>query len=385
MKMRSGPLAGVRILEFAGIGPGPFAAMLLGDMGADVVRIDRPGTPLPPAADVVGRSRSAAVQLDLKSDRGRTQALQLAGRADAIIEGFRPGVMERLGLGPDAMLAANPRLVYGRMTGWGQTGPLAHAAGHDINYVSLPGALAAMGVPGQPPAPPLNLVGDYGGGAMYLVAGLLAGILEARESGLGQVVDAAMVDGVASLMAQFSALTALGRWSERRQDNLLDGGAPFYGTYACSDGRYVSIGPIEPQFYALLREKLRLADDPLFDRQDDKAAWPRMRARLAQVLATRTRDEWAALFDGTDGCVAPVLTLAEAPAHPHLAARETFVARDGVVQPAPAPRFSRTPSAIQGSPAIAPIGADEQLRRWSTRPGPAAASRPQRHDTGDDR
>ncbi len=363
---RTGPLGGVRIVEFAAIGPGPFAGMLLGDMGADVVRIERPGTPVSAPAEVVNRSRSAAVQLDLKVDAGREQALRLVEHADAIIEGFRPGVMERLGLGPEAMDAVNPRLVYGRMTGWGQTGPLAHAAGHDINYISLSGALAAMGVPGQPPAPPLNLVGDYGGGALYLVVGLLAGILEARQSGRGQVVDAAMVDGAASLMAQFFALAALGRWTERRQDNLLDGGAPFYGTYACSDGKHVSVGPIEPQFYALLREKLQL-HEPLFDRQNDKAAWPRMRERLAQVLATRTRDEWTTLFEGTDACVTPILTLAEAPTHPHLAARETFVASEGVVQPAPAPRFSRTPAAIQGSPALEPGSADEQLRRWSTR------------------
>jgi alpha-methylacyl-CoA racemase len=363
---RTGPLAGIRILEFAAIGPGPFACMLLGDMGADVVRVDRPGTRVPPVGDIVGRSRSASVQIDLKAQQGREQALALARGADAVIEGFRPGVMERLGLGPDAMLEANPRLVYGRMTGWGQDGPLAHAAGHDINYISLPGALAAMGVPGQPPAPPLNLVGDYGGGSLYLVVGLLAGILEARASGRGQVVDAAMVDGAASLMAQFFALKALGRWTDERQDNLLDGGAPFYGTYACCDGRYVSVGPIEPQFYALLREKLQLTD-PIFDRQNDKAAWPAMRARLAQVLATRTRDEWAALFAEGDACVAPILTLAEAPTHPHLAARETFVTRDGVVQPAPAPRFSRTPAAIQRSPAVEAIAVDEQLSRWSRR------------------
>jgi alpha-methylacyl-CoA racemase len=365
-KSRSGPLNSVRILEFAGIGPGPFAGMLLGDLGADVVRIDRPGAPVPEVGDIVGRSRSAAVQLDLKSEAGRKQALALAARADAIIEGFRPGVMERLGLGPDTLHAANPRLVYGRMTGWGQTGPLAHTAGHDINYISLPGALGSMGLPGQPPAPPLNLVGDYGGGSLYLVVGLLSAILEARESGQGQVVDAAMVDGSASLMAQFFALRALGRWTDARQDNLLDGGAPFYGTYACRDGRYVSVGPIEPQFYALLREQLQLTD-PIFDRQNDKAAWPEQRSRLGQVFATRTRDEWAALFADGDACVAPVLTLAEAPRHHHLAARQTFVMRDGVVQPAPAPRFSRTPAAIQRSPALEPTAPDEQLSRWSRR------------------
>jgi alpha-methylacyl-CoA racemase len=363
---RTGPLRGFRILEFAGIGPGPFAAMLLADMGADVVRIDRPRTAPSDVAEVVNRSRSGVIELDLKSPAGRDHALSLVARADAIIEGFRPGVMERLGLGPDAMLAANPRLVYGRMTGWGQTGPLAHAAGHDINYISLPGALAAMGAPGTPPPPPLNLVGDYGGGSLYLVIGLLAGLLEARGSGEGQVIDAAMVDGTASLMSQFFALAALGRWTEQRQDNLLDGGAPFYGTYACSDGKYVSVGPIEPQFFAILREKLGLRD-AVFDRQHDKAAWPQMRAALARVLATRSRDEWADLFEGSDACVAPVLSLAEAPGHPHLAARETFVVRHGVTQPAPAPRFSRTPSAIQGSPAMEPESIGELLARWTPR------------------
>ena len=360
---RTGPLRGVRIVEFAGIGPVPFAAMLLADMGAEVVRIDRSGAAPSDPREIINRSRSAVVQLDLKNLTHRQQALQLAARADALIEGFRPGVMERLGLGPDAMLGANPRLVYGRMTGWGQAGPLAHTAGHDINYIALPGALAAMGTPGTPPAPPLNLVGDYGGGSLYLVVGLLAGILEARQSGQGQVVDAAMCDGVASLMSLFYSLSALGSWTERRADNLLDGGAPFYATYACSDGKFVSLGPIEPQFYAVLRQKLDLAD-PVFDRQNDKAAWPEQHAKLAKVLATRTRDEWAALCDGSDACVAPVLTLAEAPQHPHLAARATFTRREGVVQPAPAPRFSRTPSAIQGSPALAACSVDDLLARW---------------------
>ena len=360
---RTGPLRGVRIVEFAGIGPVPFAAMLLADMGAEVVRIDRSGAAPSDPREIINRSRSAVVQLDLKNLTHRQQALQLAARADALIEGFRPGVMERLGLGPDAMLGANPRLVYGRMTGWGQAGPLAHTAGHDINYIALPGALAAMGTPGTPPAPPLNLVGDYGGGSLYLVVGLLAGILEARQSGQGQVVDAAMCDGVASLMSLFYSLSALGSWTERRADNLLDGGAPFYATYACSDGKFVALGPIEPQFYAVLRQKLDLAD-PVFDRQNDQSAWPEQHAKLAQVLATRTRDEWVALCDGSDACVAPVLTLAEAPQHPHLAARATFTRREGVVQPAPAPRFSRTPSAIQGSPALAACSVDDLLARW---------------------
>lgn len=365
--LRSGPLQGVRILEFAGIGPGPFAAMLLADMGADVVRIDRPGTPPSLPGEIVNRSRAAVVHLDLKAPGSRDRALALARTADALIEGFRPGVMERLGLGPDAMLDANPRLVYGRMTGWGQHGPLASAAGHDINYIALPGALGAMGEAGRPPAPPLNLVGDYGGGSLYLVIGLLAGILEARASGHGQVVDAAMVDGTASLMAQFYALSALGRWTERRADNLLDGGAPFYGTYACRDGRFIAVGPIEPQFYALMRRKLAL-DDAIFERQNDKAAWPEIRRRLEQVFATRTRDEWAAMFEGTDACIAPVLTLAEAPRHPHLVARETFTAREGIVQPSPAPRFSRTPASIRSSPTLAPSSIDEVLARWRVEP-----------------
>lgn len=361
---RSGPLRGVRILEFAGIGPGPFAAMLLGDMGAEVVRIDRPGAPVSKPGEVVNRSRNAVVQLDLKNPTHHDQVLLLATRADAVIEGFRPGVMERLGLGPEALLQANPRLVFGRMTGWGQEGPLAHAAGHDLNYISLTGALAAVGTPAEPPPPPLNLVGDYGGGSLYLVVGLLAGILEARTSGRGQVVDAAMVDGAASLMAQFFALSAMGRWTGERQDNLLDGGAPFYSSYACSDGKFVSVGPIEPKFYALFREKLQL-DDPLFDRQHDKAVWPKLRVAIAQVLATRTRDEWAALFEGTDACVAPILTMAEAPGHAHLAARETFITRDGVVQPAPAPRFSRTQSAVQASPMLSATPMEELLSRWA--------------------
>lgn len=360
----SGPLRGFRILEFSSIGPGPFAAMLLADMGAEVVRIERRGAQSTDARDVVSRSRTAVVELDLKQAADRDQALQLVAKADALIEGYRPGVMERLGLGPGEVFAANGRIVFGRMTGWGQTGPLSHAAGHDINYISLPGALAAIGKPGEPPPPPLNLVGDYGGGSMYLVVGILAALLEARQSGKGQVVDAAMCDGVASLMTLFSSLTAMGRWTDRRGDNFLDGAAPFYRSYACSDGKFVSVGPLEPHFFALLREKLNLTE-PVFDRQNDKAGWPLMRQKLAEVLATRTRDEWCSLLEGTDACVAPILTLAEAPNHPHLAARQTFVSEDGIMQPAPAPRFSRTPSAIQGSPAMSPSSADEVLARWA--------------------
>lgn len=321
--------------------------MLLADMGAEVVRIERRGAQSTDPRDVVSRSRTAVVELDLKQAADRDQALQLVAKADALIEGYRPGVMERLGLGPGEVFAANGRIVFGRMTGWGQTGPLSHAAGHDINYISLPGALAAIGKPGEPPPPPLNLVGDYGGGSMYLVVGILAALLEARQSGKGQVVDAAMCDGVASLMTLFSSLTAMGRWTDRRGDNFLDGAAPFYRSYACSDGKFVSVGPLEPHFFALLREKLNLTE-PVFDRQNDKAGWPLMRQKLAQVLATRTRDEWCSLLEGTDACVAPILTLAEAPNHPHLAARQTFVSEDGIMQPAPAPRFSRSTAQVPG-------------------------------------
>ena len=360
----SGPLTGLRIVEFASIGPGPFAAMLLADMGAEVIRIDRAGAPPSGPCDLVNRGRQCVIHLDLKQAADREQALQLLARADALIEGFRPGVMERLGLGPATVLAANARIVFGRMTGWGQTGPWSHVAGHDINYISLPGALAAMGKPEDPPMPPLNLVGDYGAGSLYLIMGVLAALLEAKSSGQGQVVDAAMCDGVASLMTQFVALTAMGKWTDRRQDNLLDGGAPFYGTYACSDGKYLSVGPIEPQFYTLFREKLKLTD-PIFDRQNEKEYWPRMREMLAAVLVQRPRDEWCCLFEGTDACVAPVLTLGEAPSHPHLAARGTFVRHNGIVQPAPAPRFSRTPSKIQGSPQHRLSLVTDVLARWA--------------------
>jgi alpha-methylacyl-CoA racemase len=360
----SGPLAGTRIIEFAGIGPGPFAAMLLGDMGAEVVRIERPGTPVADTRDFVGRSRTAAVQLDLKDAAAKRKALELVARADALIEGFRPGVMERLGLGPDVALDVNPRLVYGRMTGWGQDGPLALAAGHDINYIALTGALAAMGAEDQRPPPPLNLVGDYGGGALYLVVGLLAGMLNARSTGKGQIVDTAMCDGAASLMTHFFALHAQQHWTVRREDNLLDGGAPFYGTYRCADGRFVAVGPIEAQFFAILREKLGL-DEELFRSQNDRRRWPAMRSRLAEVFVQRSRDEWVGVFAGTDGCVAPVLDLTEAPRHPHFEARRTFVDDSGI-QPAPAPRFSRTPSRIQSTPALQPGPAQAVLQRWTS-------------------
>ena len=339
----SGPLTGFRIVEFAGIGPGPFACMMLADMGAEVVTLDRVGVKknLKSAA---GRGRKI-VELDLKNKAAIAQVLDLLEHADALIEGFRPGVMERLGLGPEMVRARNPRLVYGRMTGWGQEGPLAQAAGHDINYISVTGALAAIG-PAEKPVPPLNLVGDFGGGALYLVVGVLAALLEAKTSGRGQVVDAAMCDGAASLMSFFFDMTPIGRWTEGRENNFLDGGAHFYGVYECACGQFISIGAIEPQFYTMLRQLAGLSDDG-FDAQMDRTAWPTLKQKLADVFRTRTRDEWCKIMEGTDVCFAPVLTMAEAPLHPHMAARKTFVNRHGVTQPAPAPRFSRTPSAIR--------------------------------------
>ena len=339
----SGPLAGFRIVEFAGIGPGPFACMMLADMGAEVVTLDRVGAKKN-LKSVAGRGRNV-IELDLKDKAAIAQVLDLLEHADALIEGFRPGVMERLGLGPEMVQAQNPRLVYGRMTGWGQEGPLAQAAGHDINYISVTGALAAIG-PAEKPVPPLNLVGDFGGGALYLVVGVLAALLEAKASGKGQVVDAAMCDGAASLMSMFFDLTAMGRWTEGRESNFLDGGAHFYGVYECACGKFISIGSIEPQFYALLRQLAGLKD-PGFEAQMDRTAWPTLRRKLADVFKTKTRDEWCKIMEGTDVCFAPVLTMAEAPEHPHMAARKIFVNRHGVTQPAPAPRFSRTPSAIR--------------------------------------
>ena len=356
----SGPLAGFRIIEFAGIGPGPFACMMLADMGAEMVTLERIGAKknLKSAA---ARGRKV-VEIDLKDKAAIAQALELLDHADALIEGFRPGVMERLGLGPDVVHARNPRLVYGRMTGWGQQGPLAHAAGHDINYISVTGALAAIG-PRERPVPPLNLVGDFGGGALYLVVGVLAALLEARASGKGQVVDAAMCDGSASLMSMFFDLTAIGRWTEGRESNFIDGGAHFYGVYQCACGNFISIGSIEPQFYDLLRQKAGLSEQA-FDAQMDRAAWPELRQKLAETFRGKTREEWCKIMEGTDVCFAPVLTMAEAPLHPHMAARKTFVNRHGITQPAPAPRFSRTPSTIR-EPATAKIA--ELLDQWRSK------------------
>ena len=357
----SGPLVGLRVVEFAGIGPGPFAGMLLSDMGADVVRVERPDTPAREKEDVVARGRRH-VTLDLKQPDAVATALDLLGRADALIEGFRPGVMERLGLGPEPVLARNPRLVYGRVTGWGQSGPLAQAAGHDINYIALAGALGAIG-PAEKPVPPLNLVGDYGGGALYLVVGMLAAIIEAKRSGRGQVVDCAMCDGAASLLSIFFTLLARGQWEERRAANLLDGGAPFYGTYECADGKFVALGALEPQFYDTL---CRLAGlSPEFAERTDRKRWPELRAKMQSVFKTRTRSEWCAVLEGSDACFAPVLGLREASTHPHIADRNTFLHREGVLQPAPAPRFSRTPSAIQASSASS---VSEILARWNAAP-----------------
>jgi len=356
-----GPLAGIRIVEIAGIGPAPYCAMVLADLGAEVIRVDRPGgqelgLPLPPHLEVLNRGR-ASIALDLKKDGAVDVVLRLLADADGLIEGLRPGVMERLGLGPDTCLERNPRLVYGRVTGWGQKGPLARTAGHDINYISLTGALAAVGPSGGKPVPPLNLIGDFGGGAMYLAVGMLAAILAARESGRGQVVDAAMVDGANQLMSMFHALTAGGMWSGGRGENLLDGGAPFYDTYETKDGRYVAVGAIEPKFYATLLEGLGLMDADL-PAQNDRAAWPQLRRKLAGAIKTRTQAEWVAVFDGSDACVSPVLDLEEVAGHSHNVARDAFIDVSGVTQPRPAPRFSGTATGIPGAPVAA--GADSR-------------------------
>lgn len=363
--MTSGPLAGVRVLEFAGIGPGPFCCMLLSDMGADVVRVDRKGAGGFRKNDVTARGRRS-VALDLKQES--ETALALIAKADVLVEGFRPGVMERLGLGPEPALARNPKLIYGRMTGWGQSGPLAHAAGHDINYISLSGALHAIGRKEAPPPPPLNLVGDYGGGSLYLAMGICAALYEAQRSGQGQVIDAAITDGAASLMGVMYGLRASGLWSDDRDANLLDGGAPFYDVYETADGKFVSIGPLEPQFYALLLEKAGLTGDPAFAAQMDRAAWPAMSEKLADVIRGKTRDEWCALLEGTDACFAPVLSMEEAPTHPHNAARGAFFELDGVVQPAPAPRFSRTPGAVQGPPTAPGSDSEAVFADWGVKP-----------------
>jgi len=363
--MGKGPLSGLKVLEFAGIGPGPFCGMLLSDLGADVVRIDRKGSGRSSPADITARGRRS-VALDLKQPAAVETCLKLMESADAVFEGFRPGVMERLGLGPEVALQRNPRLVYGRMTGWGQTGPYAKAAGHDMNYIAITGALHAIGTD-EKPVPPLNLVGDFGGGALYLAFGLLAGVLSARETGSGQVIDCAMSDGAASLMAMFYGFKAMGLWQDQRRTNMLDGGAHFYDTYQCADGKWVSIGSIEPQFYALLLEKTGITD-PEFSNQMSRDHWPSLREKLAAVIATKTQAEWCELMEATDVCFAPVLTLDEAPRHPHNQARATFLDIAGVIQPAPAPRFSATPGEIQGPPPAIGAHNDQALVDWGFSP-----------------
>ena len=360
MAGRSGPLVGRKVIELAGIGPGPFACMALADMGAEVIRVDRPGQggrPADPAkADVLNRGKKSVV-LDLKRPEAVEAVLTLAAGADVLVEGYRPGVVERLGLGPDAVAQRNPRLVYGRMTGWGQDGPLAHAAGHDINYIALTGALHAIGPADGPPQIPLNLVGDFGGGSTYLVIGVLAALLEAERTGQGQVVDAAIVDGASHLLAAVHSMLGGGRWVDRRASNMLDGGAPYYSVYETADGRHMAVGAIESKFYA---ELLRLLEiDPALagaQTQNEASEWPKLRALLAERFATRTQSEWAAVFDGTDACVAPVWGLREAARHPHLAARGSVLEVDGVLQPGLAPRFSGHRTTLPG-PAPAP-GAD---------------------------
>ncbi|MFC7217546.1 CaiB/BaiF CoA transferase family protein [Streptomyces polyrhachis] len=360
----TGPLAGVRVVELAGIGPGPFAAMLLADLGADVVRVDRPGgagLTLDPAHDVTNRNKRS-VLLDLKDPQDRATALDLVERADALIEGYRPGVAERLGIGPADCRARNPRLVYGRMTGWGQDGPLARTAGHDASYIAVTGALGAIGPAGGAPVLPVNLLGDFGGGSLYLVVGLLAALHHARATGEGQVVDAAIVDGTSHLTALLHGMAAAGVWQDRRGANLLDGGAPFYGTYETSDGGHMVVGALEPQFYAEFIELAGLAGKA--PEQYDIARWDELRTLLADTFRARTRAEWTAVFEGSDACVAPVLSLGEAPAHPHLAARGTYTEYEGLTQPAPAPRFSRTPAALRRPPARPGAHSAEVAHDW---------------------
>ena len=363
-----GPLAGFRIIEMAGIGPAPFAATLFADMGAEVVRIDRRdqadlGLPGREARfEVLHRGRRS-LAIDIKTEEGRAIVERLVGQADALIEGFRPGVMERLHLGPDELLSINPKLVFGRMTGFGQEGPLAQVAGHDIDYIALAGVLHAIGREGSAPVPPLNLIGDFGGGGMFLAFGVVCALLEARNSGTGQIVDAAMVDGAAYLMAPMYAMYSQGTWRDTRGVNVLDGGAPFYDVYKTKDGKWLAVGAIEARFFAEFVERLGLAGQPL-PQQHDRARWPELRAAFAERIATRTRAEWEATFAGSDACVAPVLSLSEVRGHPHKAARATFLTRDGVLQPAPAPRFSRTAAELGSAPS--PRGADGEavLRDW---------------------
>ncbi|MEO6123180.1 MAG: CaiB/BaiF CoA-transferase family protein [Ilumatobacteraceae bacterium] len=363
----SGPLSGYRIIEIAGIGPGPFAAMMLSDMGAEVIRVERAQAVRPgagPNKDVLQRNRRN-IAIDLKSEAGRDALMRLVESADALIEGFRPGVMERLGIGPDECLARNPKLVFGRMTGWGQTGPYAQSAGHDINYISLAGSLAHFGRAGEAPVPPLNMVGDFGGGGMFLAYGVVCALLEAQRSGKGQVVDTAMVDGAAVLMSMFWAFKQMGAFNENAPGtNLLDTGAHFYDVYECSDGTYISIGSIEPQFYAELLRLTGLDGDEEFAKQMDSGGWTHLKSRLTELFKTKSRAEWCELMEHTDVCFAPVLTMSEAAAHPHNRERETFIEFDGIVQPAPAPRFSRTKPMITLPPARAGEHTRDVLADW---------------------
>ena len=377
-----GPLNGIKVIEVAGIGPGPFTAMMLSDMGADVVRVDRAdrvgGDPASPPADVLYRGRRS-IGVDLKSPEGLAVMMDLVETADALIEGFRPGVAERLGFGPDECLERNPRLVYSRMTGWGQEGPYAHTAGHDINYIALAGALAHLGREGEKPTPPANLIGDFGGGGMLQAFGVVCALLETQRSGEGQVVDAAMVDGTATLMTMIWAFSAMGIWTEERGTNMLDTGTHFYDTYETSDGKYVSIGSIEPQFYAeLLRltglEEHLAAKGRELPYQMDKNHWGELKAELTEIFASKSRDEWCEIMEGTDVCFAPVLTMSEAAAHPHNVARGTFVEHGGVTQPAPSPRFSRTPGEIQRVPSHPGQDTDDVLRDWLDLDAAATAS-----------
>ncbi|WP_107424956.1 CaiB/BaiF CoA transferase family protein [Streptomyces antioxidans] len=361
----SGPLAGVRVVELAGIGPGPFAAMVLADLGADVVRVDRPEGAgrlrIDPDHDLANRNKRS-VLIDLKADGGTAVVLDLVERADILIEGYRPGAAEKLGLGPDDCLARNPRLVYGRMTGWGQEGPLARAAGHDIGYIAVTGALSMIGAAGGPPIAPANLLGDYAGGSLYLVIGVLAALHHARAGGPGQVVDAAIVDGTAHLTAVIHGMMAGGGWRDQRGTNLLDGGCPFYGTYETADGGYMAVGALERKFYAEFIELLGIADRA--PARDDFGSWAALRAAIADRFKERTREEWTAVFGASDACVAPVLSLREAPAHPQLAARSTFLDHGGITQPAPAPRFSATPGAVRRAPARPGADAEEVAHDW---------------------
>jgi alpha-methylacyl-CoA racemase len=361
----AGPLQGIRIIEMAGIGPGPFACMLLADMGAEVIRVERTSGGMSAggnSADVLSRGRRS-IAIDLKSPAGVATVLKLLATADALVEGFRPGVMEKLGLGPDVCLQHNPRLVYGRMTGWGQYGPLAHAAGHDINYIALTGALDAIGRSDGGPVPPLNLVGDFAGGSMFLLAGLLAALLETGRSGKGQVLDVAITDGVISLMACMQGFKGMGIWNGPRQGNILDGGAHYYDTYQCADGLWISVGSIEPNFYALLADKLGIdLDVGDVSVQFDASRWPKLKQKVAAAFARKTREQWCVIMEGSDVCFAPVLSMDEAPLHPHNIARQSFVHIDGQLQAAPAPRFSRTPGEIQGPPCAPGKHSSELLR-----------------------